>query len=301
MARTVNICWHAQEDGRGRYNSTAMLNDMFDFYDCRHHGAWAKMPNVDGAVVVVHGGRELGRFEKLQSDIEPLKWCLLIYLGDEESSFPAEKIKHPNSISWVQEPIPGRHDFAKRFIVNGYGHGALSYIMRVGPSVTKDLDWFFGGQETHERRRACVDALREIDWGGITITTKGYHQGISLMEYYRTMCRARIVPCPSGLHSPDAARAWDALECGAIPILDNFSPMRNESGFWEYVLGNHPLPTINDWNLLPAKIEAMKIRNTEQLSAECQKWWFNYKNRFWHWLSQDIKELTGVGVECIKI
>jgi hypothetical protein len=273
-----------------------MLNDMFDRYNCQHHGAWHKMPDVEGAVVVIHGGRELERFDKLQSDIEPLKWCILIYLGDEESSFPAEQIKHPNSISWVQEPIPGRHDFAKRFMINGYGHQALSYIQRVG-TVTKDYDWFFGGQETHERRRACVDALRTIDWGGVAILTKGYHQGIGLQEYYKMMCRSRIVPCPSGLFSPDAARAWDAIVSGCIPILDNLSPSRPEQGFWNYVLGNHPLPTISDWSTLPSLIAKLKVENLDLLAAQCWQWWAAYHERFNNWLKEDLKEL---GVECTK-
>jgi hypothetical protein len=272
-----------------------MLNDMFDRYDCRHHGAWSKMPDVEGAVVVVHGGRELGRFDKLQHDIEPLKWCLLIFLGDEESSFPAEEIDHHNVICWVQEPIPGRHDFAKRFMVNGYGHDALGYIERAqgvyNDSIAKDLDWFFGGQVTHQRRRAVVDALRTLDWGGIVIETKGYHQGISLPEYYRMMCRARIVPCPSGLFSPDAARAWDALACGCIPILDNLSPSRPEQGFWNYMLGSHPLPTISDWSTLPAVIAKLKVENLDMLAAKCWRWWTNYQAKFNQWLKEDLEIL----------
>ena len=164
MDRHIDVCWHAQEDGRGRYNSTAMVNDMFDRYNCRHHGAWHKMPDVDGAVVVVHGGRELGRFEKLQSDIEPLKWCILIYLGDEESSFPAEQIKHSNSISWVQEPIPGRHDFAKRSMVNGYGHEAHSYIQR-GRQCDKGL-WNGSSVDRRLTNGAARSWMRSVLWTG---------------------------------------------------------------------------------------------------------------------------------------
>jgi len=278
------------ENGRGRFNCTAMLNDMLDLYPCEHHGGASKMPTgLDGAVVVVHGGREIGGLAKLQNDIKSLKWCLLIYLGDEEASFPSEMIEHENMLAWVQEPLPGKHDFAKRFMVNGYGHGHAGYVI----NCEKDLDWFFGGQVTHDRRRAVVDALRTLDWGGIVIETKGYHQGVSLSEYYRTMCRAKIVPCPSGSFSQDAARAWDALECGAIPILDNFSPARDSLGFWDYVLGKHPLPTISDWSTLPAMIEKIRRENAVRLAQECSLWWHRYKYRFNDWLSEDIEQLTG--------
>jgi len=293
LARTINVVWHAQEYGRGRFNCTAMLNDMLDLYPCEHHGGASKMPTgLDGAVVVVHGGREIGGLAKLQNDIKSLKWCLLIYLGDEEASFPSEMIEHENMLAWVQEPLPGKHDFAKRFMVNGYGHDHLRHLENSVYNVQRDLDWFFGGQVTHERRRAVVDALRTLDWGGFIIETRGYHQGISLPEYYRCLCRAKIVPCPSGLFSPDAARAWDALECGAIPILDNFSPTRSEPGFWDYVLGpGHPLPTISDWKFLPAMVGFLK--DTKLRAVECLAWWQEYKRDFNLWLGEDIEQLTG--------
>ena len=100
----IPICWHAMRDGRGRFDSTAMVNDMFDLYDVEHFPAWNRMPDVEGAVIVVHGGREITREDKLAMDIENLKGGLMIYLGDEEASFQTEKISHPNAIYWVQEP-----------------------------------------------------------------------------------------------------------------------------------------------------------------------------------------------------
>jgi hypothetical protein len=286
---TINVVWHAQQEGRGVYDSTALLNDMFDGYDCFHHGGWDKMPEVEGAVVVVHGGREHGRLDRLNKDIRDLKWVLLIFLGDEESTFPIERVEHRNKKVWVQEPIPGRHDFAGRFMINGYGHDRKRHIVQ----YEKDLEWCFGGQVTHERRIACVDALRKLKWGGVVIETKGYYQGVSLGEYCRLLCRAKIVPCPSGPFSPDAARPWDALECGAIPILDDLSPMRTEPGFWQYVLGNHPFPVVTDWSTLPDVIEKLKAENIELRARECLAWWERYKWKFNQWLKSDLKELTG--------
>ena len=119
----IPVCWHASKEGRGRFDSTAILNDMFDTYpNLEHYACWDKMPDVEGAVVVVHGGRELGREDKLQMDIMDLKWVLLILLGDEESSLDTTRISHPNAIYWVQEPLMGKHDFADRYILDGYAH-----------------------------------------------------------------------------------------------------------------------------------------------------------------------------------
>src|SRR5579864_2231774 len=126
----IPVCWHAMEEGRGYFDCTAFLNSMFDLYECAHYGAWYSMPeDIEGAVVVVHGGREHGRIDKLNEDIAKLKWCLIVAIGDEESTFPLEKIEHANKKIWVQEPIPGRHDFADRFLIDGYGHDHARHIV----------------------------------------------------------------------------------------------------------------------------------------------------------------------------
>lgn len=246
------------------------------------------MPKVEGAIVIVHGGREVGRFEKLQADINKLEWVLLIYLGDEEGSFPSEFIQHPNKISWVQEPIPGRHDFADRYLIDGYT--PQTHKLRY-ETLPRELDWVFAGQVTHERRRNCVDALRTIDWGGVIVETKGYCQGVSLEEYHRLLGRAKIVPCPSGPCAPDAARAWEALECGAVPILDEYSPKFQCDGYWDTVLGPHPLPVIRDWAALPFRIKEL-LPIWPEKTRECQLWWRSYKDRMHEGLIADLIKLT---------
>jgi hypothetical protein len=291
---TIAIAWHAQSDGPGIYDSTAMFRDMVDLYEVAHYGAWFSMPeNIEGAVVVVHGGREHGRLDKLNEDIKNLQWCIIVALGDEESVFPVEKIEHPHKKVWVQEPMPGRHDFADRFMICGYGHDRKRHIVK----VEKDLDWFLGAQITHERRIACVDALRKINWGGVIIESRGYYQGVQMSEYVRMLCRAKIVPCPSGPFSPDAARPWDALQAGSIPILDDLSPTRKEPGFWQYVLGGHPYPVVTDWSVLPGLIENLKLGNIERRAKECLEFWETYKWKFSCWLKEDLKDL---GVECTR-
>ncbi len=62
----IPVLWHAQPDGRGFYNSSAMLNWMFDQYPCKHYGVSKEMVELNGAgaVVVVHGGRELDGLDR---------------------------------------------------------------------------------------------------------------------------------------------------------------------------------------------------------------------------------------------
>lgn len=286
---TIPVIWHAQDSSRGYYNSTAMVNEILDQSACDHIWGMGRMPEgLDGAVFIVHGCRELGGIDKLNLDLQKFpKWALIICLGDEENTFPVERIEHPNKIIWVQEPRPGRHDFADRLIINGYSDRLRQYL---ASGVPKENDWFFAGQVTHERRRDCVTALQGLDWGGIIIETKGYTQGVSRTEYVFQMQRARIVPCPSGPFCQDAARVWEALECGAIPILDDISPARPEGGFWKYLLGYHPLPVIREWALLPLYLKEIKA-NYDSVHALCMNWWAAYKAEYSTWLRIDVRTL----------
>jgi hypothetical protein len=288
---TINVVWHSQEEGRGIYNCTTQLNDMFDHYDCKHIGGAKHFPKIEGGVVVVHGGREPGWLDKLNMDIEDLKWVLLIFLGDEEASFPIESVSHENAKIWIQEPaVPGKHEgLAHRYILDGYSHDFHKYKEL---NIVKDLEWVFAGQVTHSRRHECVAALQSLDWGGVIVSSKQYCGGVSKREYVNLMQRAQIAPCPSGPMSQDAARPWEALEVGAIPILDDLSPARQTPGFWEAVLGpSHPLPVIRDWAALPMRIEELKHGNLDKKRGECLTWWNTYKYKTSYWLEEDLKEL----------
>lgn len=291
----IDVIWHSQEDGRGRYNCTTMLNDVFDRYNCVHHAGRKYMPKgIEGGVVIVHGGRQMGEIDRVNMDLDELKWALVIFLGDEECSFPIEKVEVPeNRITWIQEPmVPGKHaTIPHRPILDGYTPHCRNFAV---PQTPKDLDWFFAGQVTHERRRECVAALQSIDWGGVIIETKGYCQGIPEQAYFQMMNRARLVPCPSGPLSPDAARPWEALECGAIPILDDLSPVRKKGGFWAHVLGDHPMPWVTRWESLPDLIDTLKkTGNLDMIQKECLTWWADYKFKFAKALGDDLKKLRG--------
>jgi hypothetical protein len=280
----INVIWYAEggdEHSRTNKNCIGMLNSLFDKYNCIHWAGRTTLPDTDGAVVVVHGEDSLSTgVEKLNEDLAKYKWVIVIVLGDERHQFPAHEIQHCNMKIWIQEPVPGTHEYANRFILDGW----TPYCKR--EDVEKDLDWVFAGQVTHERRRDCVNYLKRIHRPGILIETAGYTQGVSLPEYFRLLSRAKIVLCPSGPNSPDAARAWEALECGAIPILDERSPVQ-KGGFWKLVIPDSPLPRINSWDEMPELMSRI-LDNYAAYHETCLSWWDAYKRDWYNWLTEDI-------------
>ena len=283
----IPVLWWNSDDSRGSWACTHMLNQMFDLYGCEHS---EPALGFTGAIVVVHGGNAQldGKgpetAEAINESAAPLDWLIVINIGDETSEFPIHLLEHPNMRLWQQTPLPSQ--LADRYLIEGYTAGTENL------HITRDYDWFFAGQLNHDRRRAMKAALDGMP-GGKAIYTEGFGQGIAHFEYITWMNRAKVVPCPSGPATPDSFRLWEALECGAVPIVDAQSLNPKTLGFWSVVLGDHPLTIIDDWETLPAVMDAI-LHDYERQQRLVSYWWKTYKLRFREWLGQDLARLGAV-------
>jgi hypothetical protein len=268
-----------------------MLNEWFDLYGCEHKTKYDPVP--EGAVLVFHGGNEqlFGNgpvnAQRMNRQMENSPWCIFVNIGDESSEFPVDLLHHPNMKLWVQTPLPAIK--ADRYPIEGYPAGTKR------THAEKELDIFFAGQCTHIRRVECCAAVRKIleTRSGLCIPTEGFGQGMPQAEYLSIMSRSRIVPCPSGPSSPDSFRVWESLECGAVPILDSRSLRDSTVGFWNTVLGDHPLPMIDRWENLPKKVDEI-LSNFGKISRCVEYWWVTKKRTMKDWLAKDLMALRAL-------
>ena len=267
---SINVIWW-NADGRGSWSCCHMLNEMFDLYVCTHN-----LVNDDGAVIVIHGQLPCRPLDW----VERLPWVIWVVIGDEASESDYT-VKHPNSRLWLQTPLPSQR--ADRYLIEGYP------IHTKQSKEERSLLWFFAGQDNHQRRHDCVKALREME-GGLMLTTHSFGAGIPQDQYLKYMSRALVIPCPSGPATADSFRIWEALECGAVPIIDARSLRDETVGFWSVVLGDHPLPIIEDWETLPEVMLAV-LRDYPRISRLTQFWWLKYKLSFRSWLARDLISL----------
>jgi hypothetical protein len=280
----INVIWWNKE--RMTYSCCHLLNSMFDLYKCKHTTPWSGDTLEGGAVFVFHGqnssldGIGPKSAEKFNAFMSIAEWAIFVSVGDEATRFPYHLLSHPRMKVWVQTPLPTTK--ADRYLIEGYPAGTKRGI------EIKTLDYFFAGQVTHARRHACVEALGRCNKdNGVVVTTDGFGKGLPQNEYLEWMSLARIVPCPSGPATPDTFRIWEALECGAVPIVDARSLREETVGFWKVVLPNAPLPMIEDWATLPEVIEQV-LASYERISRECQYFWRKYKLEFRDWLAKDL-------------
>lgn len=150
--------------------------------------------------------------------------------------------------------------------------------------------WSFLGEVNKTTRPECVRSLIRITpnlWhatdGWKPNRTKSLPNTTrSSAEYYSVLRESAFVPCPMGNVSQEAHRIYEALEVGAIPILERRLTMDAH----RKVLGSHPIPTFYRWSDAAAYVVKMwqSPAELDQLQVRCISWWTEYKLQ----LSRDI-------------
>lgn len=254
---------------------------------------WIFDPDADSDVgVVIVPGRYDGAEGLTRVAVESLAGAVVFVTGDEEATYVHDKVEHPNLRWWHQLPRPSQHDFARPF-----GDGApphlRGHLRALGPDVERVHDWSFSGQVGHKRRRELVDVLHGMV-GGYLNPTPGFTQGLAHDDYARLLASTKVVPCPSGPHTVDTFRAFEALEAGCIPVVDGLCYSYDSRGYWDRLFGETPpFPVVTDsWETFPG-ILAELLDGWAERAVQVQAWWLQHKRRMAGWLADDLAAVAG--------
>lgn len=252
--------------------------------------------------VVIPASQNKHFVKQINEYLSTLTGAVVFLTGNEDSDFPVEDLKHPidNIKIWMMIPEAGeQYPNVDRF-VHEFAPPHIAEMPDGCPD--KDLDWFFAGQVTHKRRKECVRQLRKMK-GGELIETEGFAKGLERSEYMEYMWRSKVVPCPAGTSTPDSFRVFEALEAGAIPIVDAISSKNSDKSYWPMVLGDHPLPVIENWGNLAGMVDYYKDTYLEK-GNEINAWWQIYKREFQRSMKNDFaivsnREISSNGITVI--
>ena len=302
----IDVVWGSQHPQAPKYGywCTTFFEEFFD-PDGPHwklgvnwcqHDTFDTLPTGHGAVVVLPGEYQVEFVNELNVLLSSLPWVLLILTADERSLFDPVWIEHPNCITWCASPHRGKQQFddRTRFIPFFYPPTTRTAFGRVDEDVARPLRWSFAGQVTHSRRRLAVAALSEVP-NGLLTQTPGFAKGLKPADYLRQLALSESAPCPSGTSTLDSFRVYEALEAGAVPILDTHCPIEGGDGaeYWNKLLGgDHPLPMIDQWDDVGRVINDIHDQ-WPMISFKARAWWQQYKRRFAYNLADDIAELGG--------
>ena len=235
-----------------------------------------KLEPTDRAMVLIPARHFAGQEDWLKKELAKIQTLTLVCGGDEEAELDISKLGLPLEALLIQNAHPIKHDKYNK-LVTGYPKHFKQYRPKELPE--KDLDVFFSGQITHIRRQAMYDVLLPREQNSWLINgTSGFTQGFNHSEYYGYMFRAKVAPCPSGAVVPDSFRAFEALECFAVPLLDDVNPSGSiNGGYWDWLLGENPLPKYKEPAEVPTKINEI-LADWGRISQECIAWYIRYKD-----------------------
>lgn len=246
------------------------------------------LPELERAIVIVVGQPVI---EPLKNYLKTLKSGIIIFTGDEECAFDCESIRDDSKFEfWTQCYTPHR-SFIKERLFLGTPNRIVNY--KINSDLPKKYLWSFIGQNHNPFRNKCVDVLKKLPDGFLHVARAfgGQINGIEFQEYLDICCQSRFVICPAGSFTADTFRVYEAIECGAIPIVDKRSPRDSKDfDYWREVYPQNTLIQVNEWtqeriqelltlSSLEGPSELQKLLTGSEISdAEYQNhWWIKYK------------------------
>jgi hypothetical protein len=250
------------------------------------------LANTHGAAVVVFKADQI----KTQSDVEHLisflanfEAVLVFMTANEEGTLNPKAIRHPRMRMWIQTPTRAQRQWASCGIPWGWtpGFDGTRWLERLpGYEATESdrmLDFSFVGQLTHHRRNQCLNAAKNYEsLPSCVLTSSGFGRGLPKHLYFELLVNSKVVLCPSGPQTADTFRVWEALEAGALPVVDNHSYRDDEeTDYWDYIAGpNHPFKPIEHWDKELGEGLEYYLQNWRMSQAFVLGWWQGRK-RFW--------------------
>lgn len=239
----------------------------------------------EGAIVVIPAEYNAEYVDQINVALRALPWAVVILASDERGLFPVEDLI-PVRALWVMTPHFEKHVYpvGTNFMGEFYPPDARFELIH-GHWHERKYRAGFSGQITHQRRHELRDVMTEMSdvyFNG----TAGFTQGLSRSEYYQLLLDSVTAPAPSGPETLDSFRAFEALEAGAIPVLDlNCPRTQNGTRYWDAVLGaDHPLPTVSHWLELEEVIDNLTPAESNRVFA----WWQGHKRNIRRRILADV-------------
>jgi len=254
------------------------LKDMLTDLDVEFESV-NTIPKGDKAIVVIPARHHAGMEKEVQKELDNLNHCVLFLMGDEEAEFDVDSIQA--SHIWVQNPHLDRHDKYNK-IGTGYPQHMGDILEAVVLPIKKNVDIFYAGQKTHQRREELSSQLKTMHRRNKieAYDTQGFTQGMNHLDYYMGMIGAKVAPAPSGAVIPDSFRLFEALECMAIPIADQKTAKGEVMEYWDWLFGEiTPFPHITNWESLPAYMKEIKKDYPHNIHKQTA-WWLMFKRNF---------------------
>jgi len=136
------------------------------------------------------------------------------------------------------------------------------------PAAVRKYLWSFAGDAKKITRAEMLKAMEPLGKGSTHLTEGfGSKDALSTDDYRVLMDESVFAPCPGGWSNLETFRVYEALEAGAIPIVEK----RPGFDYYTALLGAHPMPSFFTWAEAAAFVA--DVRDVERLRGACMEWW----------------------------
>lgn len=259
-----------------------------------------------GDMVMVLAGDTRPRAAQIHAYLEHVRGSgakvVLIHLSDEWLCYPTEHYDQVEAVirTYWRPGVMHR----SRFIPLGFPTG-MQAKAEPRPISSRQHLWAFAG-EVKQRRQRMLAAARSLGPGFEHLTSKWEDEkALSKADYAQVLANTVFAPCPTGNHSPESFRLYEALEAGCIPIVEEeggavalaealapasllrIQPWRDRRwrdvgrkslrrSYWLAPFPDFPIPRIAHWENLPRLIDRIDVEST---ATEVSRWWRDLKAR----------------------
>lgn len=166
----------------------------------------------------------------------------------------------------------------------------------------RNYTWSFAGG-MRKNRESAIELFKDNLSNHRLVIEKGNSfnhvlTGLSTRDYRNLMLDSKFVLCPDGNVSVDSFRIYEALECGAIPIVLSRNKFQwiEDSSYWKVIThaDEEPPFIMNDTmdeNLAEVKRLLENIDLLEEKRKACWLFWQKAKDRIKYLISEKIKQL----------
>lgn len=153
--------------------------------------------------------------------------------------------------------------------------------------------WCFAGDPFKTSRADMLAAMRRLGPGREHLTHGfGAAGALPVAEYCALLEDSLFVPAPCGNENLESFRVWEALEAGAIPIVER----RPGLDYFAGLLGDHPLPVLERWDEAAGLVAAIRRDGSEHRRGLCQEWWAERKGTFSSVVAGALSSVDSVGL-----
>jgi hypothetical protein len=210
------------------------------------------------------------------------KNAFLVHISDEFYELGADRYKNFRGVFRMLWSSVFNPEHVMVFPLGTYIQEPPAQVL---PANERRYAWSFIGAADKTSRPEAMRAFASLEPHFLFSSTQlpgfnltgGASKRLSRAEFYDVLGQSIFAPSPMGNASMESCRPYDALEMGAIPIVER----RLTVDYYKEFLGDHPLPTVSSWRegrrLADDLLE--KPAQLLQLQRSCTQWWTDYQRK----------------------